>query len=60
MRLIISKRDRLVLRMMRDHLGSLPSAKEHPRNKRVRYNKRQRNGVALSIREFQSRFQGVW
>ncbi len=60
MRLIVSKRDRTVLKMMREHLGSLPSVKEHPRNKRVRYSNRQRNGVALSIREFHSRFGGVW
>tara|TARA_R110002126_G_scaffold253274_2_gene396325 strand:- start:689 stop:871 length:183 start_codon:yes stop_codon:yes gene_type:complete len=59
-KLIISRRDRRVLKMMREHLGSLPSVKQHPKDKRVRYSKRQRNGVAISIRDFQSRFAGVW
>lgn len=60
MRLILSKRDRMVLKMMREHYKFLPSAKSHPRNKRVRYSNKQRNGVASSIRDFYKSFERVW
>tara|TARA_R100001460_G_scaffold2077_4_gene7085 strand:- start:1296 stop:1478 length:183 start_codon:yes stop_codon:yes gene_type:complete len=59
-KLILKKRDRMVLKMLKQHYSGLPAPKEHPRDKLVRYSKKQRNGVATSIRQFYESFERVW